>query len=335
MTPLGSASAVPQAQRLDLSLRQCQLIPIVSIAVALLGVGGRWSYAQDTLQVGYSVVRLESGTGIPVGTAVFSYTNPDGVLVTEAGVGAVEPVARGRIFVDEAGTRTGVALVNTGSASVVVNLVLRDLGGTTVGTLSIVLNPGQHLARFVDELFSSQGAEFQGSLTFESTAGLGAITLRQGLNAGGEPLYTTLPVVDLDAAGGTDPVVFPQLAAGGGNRTQVILINPSGEMITGRIQLFRSDGTPFLVIWDGVETSENAYQIEADGVYRVELSSDGPTAVGYAVVTPETGITPSGSVIFQVFVGGQLVTEAGVGVTPETRRRGYRWTTWAGRPGWR
>ena len=76
----------------------------VLVVLILWGGVGSWSYAQDTLQVGYSTLRLESGTGIPVGTAVFSYTNPTGVLVTEAGVSAVEPVMRGRIFVDEVGT---------------------------------------------------------------------------------------------------------------------------------------------------------------------------------------------------------------------------------------
>ena len=55
------------------------------IVTVLFGMTAWWSYAQDTLQVGYSVVRLESGTGIPAGTAVFSFTNGDGVLVTEAG----------------------------------------------------------------------------------------------------------------------------------------------------------------------------------------------------------------------------------------------------------
>ena len=289
----------------------------VLVALILLGGLGRWTYAQDTLQVGYSKLRLESGTGIPVGTAVFSYTNGTGVLVTEAGVGAVEPVLRGRIFVDELGTRTGVALVNPEASSQVVNLTLRDVNGTTVGQESLVMNPGEHVARFADELFGTTPG-FEGSLTFESAAGLGAITLRQSTNRFGEPLFTTLPVADLDAAARTDPVVFPHLAAGGGFQTQVILINPSGETVSGRIRLTQSDGTPLEVDWDGVSVSENSYQIEANGVYRAKLTRTADVAVGYAVLTPEVGPTPSGSVVFQLLSGTELVTEAGVGVTAET-----------------
>ncbi len=290
---------------------------ISSVFVLLIVSQSYWCYAQDTLQVGYSAVRLESGTRIPVGTAVFSYSNGSGVLVTEAGVGAVEPVARGRIFVDEVETRTGLALVNPEAASQLVNLTLRDVNGVTVGEESLVMNPGEHIARFADELFGTSPG-FEGSLSFESAAGLGAITLRQSANRFDEPLFTTLPVANLDAAAGSEAVVFPHLTAGGGFRTQVILINPSADSVSGRIRLTRSDGTPLTVDWDGLTVSENTYQIGPNGVYRAELTRTSDVAVGYAVLTPETGVTPSGSVVFQLRNGTQLVTEAGVGVTEET-----------------
>ena len=211
--------------------------------------------------------------------------------------------------------------MNPETASQVVNLTLRDAGGTTVGEESLVMNPGEHVARFADELFGTTPG-FEGSLTFESGAGLGAITLRQSANRFGEPLFTTLPVADLDAATETGAVVFPHLAAGGGFQTQIILINPSGESTSGRIALTQSDGTPLEVDWDGVTVSENTYQIEANGVYRAELTRTADLAVGCAVLTPEVGVTPSGSVVFQLLIdtqsGTQLVTEAGVGVTAET-----------------
>ena len=264
------------------------------------------------------MVTLNGGTEMPVGTAVFSYRNGDGVLVTEAGVGVVEPVQRGRLFVDEVGTRTALAMVNTGAASVPVTLTLRDGDGSQIGQEILMLGPGQHSSSFVDELFGAQAADFRGNVTFESASGLGAITLRESRNAFGEPLYTTLPVVDLDAVAGTDPVVFPHLAVGGGYRTQVILINRSGEAVTESIQLVGSDGLALQVNWDGVSASEGAYQIAADGIYRVELTGESTVNVGYAVVTPESGATPAGSVIFQLWSGTALVTEAGVGATPET-----------------
>ena len=282
-----------------------------------LPFGADWK-TQQTTQIGYTVVTRNEGTEMPVGTAVFSYRNGDGVLVTEAGVGAAELVERGRVFADEVGTRTGLALVNTSAATIPVTLTLRDGAGSQIGLQNLIMNPGQQRAIFVDTLFGAQPLDFRGNVTFESASGLGAITARESHNARGETLYTTLPVVDLDAAAGTDPVVFPHLAVGGGYRTQVVLVNRSAEAVTGRIQLLGSDGSPLQVDWDGVAASEGHYQIMSDGVYRVELTGAAAVQEGYAVVTPETGSTPAGSVIFQLWSGTTLVTEAGIGATPET-----------------
>ena len=53
-------------------------------------------------------------------------------------------------------------------------------------------------------------------------------------------------------------------------------------------------------------------------MYRAQLTRSADVAVGYALLTPEVGVAPAGSVVFQLFSGDSLVTEAGVGVTAET-----------------
>src|SRR5437870_1230606 len=80
---------------------------LVSIVIVPLYLRGQ----QSSLQVGYSVITPDPGTRRPVGTALFSVTNSQGVLVSQAGIEAVEPIRRGRFFVDEEGSRTGFALV--------------------------------------------------------------------------------------------------------------------------------------------------------------------------------------------------------------------------------
>ena len=52
-----------------------------------------------------------------VGSALITYTNSAGVLVSQAGVGAAEPTRSGRIFVDESAARTGFAIVNPGAVN--------------------------------------------------------------------------------------------------------------------------------------------------------------------------------------------------------------------------
>ena len=43
-------------------------------------------YSQDEFQVGYVVITADEGSRVPVATALFSYTNSEGVLVSEAGI---------------------------------------------------------------------------------------------------------------------------------------------------------------------------------------------------------------------------------------------------------
>jgi len=88
-----------------------------------------FAQGQARLQVGYTVMTANPGTTVPVATALFSYTNPAGVLVSQAGVAAAEPIASGRIFVDESGTRTGIALVNPSERAASATLTLRDSAG--------------------------------------------------------------------------------------------------------------------------------------------------------------------------------------------------------------
>src|SRR5262245_20024532 len=100
---------------------------------------------QAQLQVGYALVAADGSSAVPVGTALFSYTNFDGVLVSQAGVGASEPISSGRIFVDEAGTQTGIALVNPGAQAASVSLVLRDASGRETERSTLTLRPGEHI----------------------------------------------------------------------------------------------------------------------------------------------------------------------------------------------
>lgn len=281
------------------------------------------AFSQGQLQVGYSIITAQPGGTPPVGTALFSYTR-NGVLLWEAGVAAVEPIRSGRIFVDRrVGARTAIALVNP-SSSTSVTLVLRNSSGVETDRTTLTLLPRQHLARFLGEqdFFPSIPAVFTGSLTFETPSNdqkLAAITLREVTTARGEQLYTTLPVANLSAALDEAPLVFPQIVAGSGYTTQVVLINRSSQRITGQISFAASNGTPLPLQMGSIVSAQFSYQIEPHGTYRAELTLASGVGVGYAVVTPSPGHpSPSGSAIFQQADGANLVTEAGVAAVPPT-----------------
>jgi sugar lactone lactonase YvrE len=276
-------------------------------------------FSQARLQVGYAVLTATSGTWLPVASALFSYTNPAGVLVSQAGVGAAEPITSGMIFVDESGPRTGIALVNPSQSDASVNLTLRDGSGREVDRKAETVGAGRHLSRYVGQLFGAIPADFTGSLTFASDQKLAAITLRESRNAQGEPLYTTLPVFDPSVPPATEPLVFAHIAVGNGYETQIILMNPTSQVLCGRIQLTGSDGYPLPVRMKGVISSQFSYEIEPNGSYRADLDNPSGSSAGYALVTPDAGnILPAGTALFRFERGGSVVTEAGVAAAPPT-----------------
>ncbi len=290
-------------------------LPVFAI---ILGITA-FIFPQSQLQVGYAVLTTDSGTRIPVATALFTYTNSSGILVSQAGVGAVEPITSGRIFVDQDHTETGVALVNPSSQSAAVNLILRDASGAEVTRSSLTLNSSNHLAKFVSQLFPNLPAAFSGSLTFDSSQKLAAVALRQSTNARDELFYTTLPVIDLSKAPDGNPLVFPQIVAGEGYTTQLILINNSAQSERGVIALIGDGGQPLVMTASGSTNSQYRFEIGANGTYRMELDSATSLQGGYATVTPDPGYTaPSGSAIFRYRRDGSLITEAGVGSTLAT-----------------
>src|SRR6266516_4872004 len=110
----------------------------LTVLAACLAISS-WLWPQAPLQVVYIILTADSGSTAPVAAALFSFSNPNGILVSQAGVAATEPITAGRIFVDEADTQTGLALVNPSAMVASVTLILRDASGNEItrNTLSL------------------------------------------------------------------------------------------------------------------------------------------------------------------------------------------------------
>ncbi len=309
-------------------------------AVALLALVPSVS-SQAQPQVGYGVLTAAPGSRLPVASALFSFRTARAGVVAEAGVGAVAPIRSGRIFVDETSTSTGLALVNSSAASITLDFSLRDPAGQESATTSLTLGPGEHVARLVrgaGQLFPSLSRSFSGSLTFQTRNAqqrVAALTIRQSVNAFGEPLLATLPVADLEAAaaaaetpsGAAARIIFPHLGAGRAPgqtlSSQVILINPSSSRLTGQIRLTASDGSPLPVQVNNATVASIPFDLAPDGTFQRQLTSSA-VVQGYAVVEVDSGNgLPVGTAIFQFRDGaGRLVSEAGVGaILPTTAAR--------------
>jgi hypothetical protein len=160
----------------------------------------------------------------------------------------VESTRRMRIYVDASkGHDTGIALANPGDVSVTVTVSGVQMDGLSLsppeaGGLRFTLGPRAHTAKFIKELTGYSWTGYKGLVEISASAPITAVTLRSLVNQRGEFLLTTFPVADLERP--APPAIFPQFADGGGYRTEIILISPGSEPVSGTISLFDDAGQP-------------------------------------------------------------------------------------------
>src|SRR5262249_4292900 len=78
---------------------------------------------------------------------------------------------------------------------------------------------------------------------------------------------STPDVPTTGAIGGANAILLPQFAIGGGWATQIALVNTSGTLATGRIDIFDSNGQPLAVSLNGSTKSTFKYFITAGGTF--------------------------------------------------------------------
>ncbi|UCF37048.1 MAG: hypothetical protein JSU96_20000, partial [Acidobacteriota bacterium] len=308
------------------SLFELGMVPMESLSIETPG--------QDSLKIGYAEVTAAEGVG---GTAVFSRTDAStDVLLYEAGVPASGTLTEFSLFVDSLGSRdTGLAIVYPADPATLqpdANLTLRlyDKTFSPLSTRNVTLKPGQHLARFIRELFtevSSQASEMEGVVTVESDQLVTAITLRQNDDPATGfpqevPTLTTFPVIECRADDGSSTegeetvFYFPQVGNGQvgsiGFQTSMILVN-TGAGANLRIELFDSAGQP-MVVDLGLGAANSRYDLLLPEGQAIALNTtgSGELQVGYARVTTSSRV--GGTAVFgrRHLPAGTLLYEAGV-----------------------
>ena len=201
-----------------------------------------------TTKTGWVQLTPDDGTAAPVGAGVFAY-NPGSVLVTESGIPAAVPTMKARIFVDlSGGHNTGLAIGNPSGSNASITLKAYQSDGVTgVGTSQgpLTIPPYGHSAKFANEIITGLSAGFSGVLEISSAAPFVALTVRSLINERNDFLLTTFPIADASRSAAV-PLVFPQIADGGGFATQFILLSPVGAADT-TLGFYDKDGKPLPV----------------------------------------------------------------------------------------
>ena len=82
-------------------------------------------------------------------------------------------------------------------------------------------------------------------------------------------MQTGVPVRSLGngVVGGSTAIILPQFAMAGGWATQIALVNNSGTVARGRIDIFDTAGNPMSVTLNGAAQSRFSYAIAAGGMF--------------------------------------------------------------------
>ena len=123
--------------------------------------------------------------------------------------------------------------------------------------------------------------------------------------------------------GSTAPVlsftsIFPQVAVGGEYQTSIIGVNTSTSATAAvDVSLTKSDGTLFPVTVGGVTNSTFSRTVAPMGTSRLQTTSLGGVAVGYAKFL--SSVPLYGSALFKTLSGTAVTSEAGVGLATPTK----------------
>lgn len=199
-------------------------------------------------KTGWVQLTPDPGTATPMGAGLFGY-NPGNYLLTESGMTAVGATTHARIYLDmSGGHNTALAIVNpTDSGASIGVSAFRTDGASAIGTSKepLPLPAEGHDAKFADQLIAGLPAGFIGVLDVTSTTPFAALTMRSLDNERNDFIVATFPVADM-TRGAPAPVVFPQIADGGGYATQFILI-AAGGLSNVALNLYGPDGKPLPV----------------------------------------------------------------------------------------
>jgi hypothetical protein len=185
----------------------------------------------SAVQTGSVQIIPGAGSNTPTPVAIFS-NRPNGITVSQAAVLPTTSTAL-RMYVEGSGTSgapgnilSGVALANVGGSATTVTFSLTDLTGKALGTTTLQVPANAQLAKFVTDMFSGISLPFKGVLRV-STSGsaLAVAELRVRVNERGDYLTSTTPPTNENSTPSTAPVIFPQIANGGGFTTQFVLFS--------------------------------------------------------------------------------------------------------------
>jgi len=279
----------------------------------------------SSLQTGYIRLIPDAGNTAPAGMTIFGLKSGV-ILINEAGVPSMPTVLSGRIFVDVAGSvNTGIAFANPNDQDVVISYYFTDGSGGNFNAGSLPLTANHQVATFLTEQPFGLKPSSAATFTFSSTLPIATIALRSFVNERSEVLITTVAVSPIgDGFGGT-ALLIPLLPDGAGWSTQLVLVNPGDQSISGTLQFLsalKNGGTqPAKVVIGRTTSSTFNYTIPPRSAVRMSTQpARNTTQIRSVRIKPAAqNVMPSGFAVFSYQNGGITVSAASVPAMPAAK----------------
>jgi hypothetical protein len=261
------------------------------------------------LVAGWGEIQPDPNSLTPMGIAFIQY-RVNAQMVTGVCSPTIQSTTLARLFVDNAATRTGVAVANSSNSSQTLTISLLDLNGNMLSLKSRTLASHAQMALFVPELFSDLADDFNGVMEIRGTDSFVALALQLTTNSRNEVLLSTSPIADLTQPAPAS-VVFPQIVIGDQFSTRLMLINGDPtHAITGSVSSHKPDGSDLWLVYNGTSGSGFNYRIPVGAAQQISMSSPSNETLIYTndFNGPRESIYPEWSIATYSWTGNQAGT---------------------------
>ena len=290
-------------------------------AIADLGAASFTSRRDGAFVGGYGRIQPDPGSTSPSGMLIVGLRFA-GVLTGEAIVPDSALMSSGRIYVEQTPdgrVTTGIFVANPNAEDATINFELRNEQGIIYRIGSFTLRGAaapcvesfecNQVSRMLDEAPFLSGRDVQGTVTFTSTVPVAVSGIRLVSN----PLITAVPVIDLSAGPSSGTQVVPLFTIGEGRRSELMLVNPTGATLTGRVEFVGPDGNLVFIPSGGGYVWATDYFIAPNGIQKIVLGEAyNEFKYGSVRVIPDNGGAAPVSSVINTYVQNGMTTELGV-----------------------
>src|SRR6185295_10533957 len=161
----------------------------------------------------------------------------NGATVSQVGMPAPPFTKEGRLFVDVSDVgRSVMSIANPNDTDATVNFFYTDATGATTQFATTTVAAHQHFSRFVTDDPLSIFAP--GTLNYTSSIPVATTSFFTVSNESSELLISDTPIVEPVAysnAVGNKTVAIPEIADGGGWKSDIVLVNTSEDRMNGEV----------------------------------------------------------------------------------------------------